>query len=93
MHQLKRLVDLIPRHDMDDEIVDVDLAIHVPVDDVQHVGAPLGAAERRAAPERVNSSVWQTPVDLMRKGKLLNTLKHDKAVVGAVLWASGMAFA
>jgi hypothetical protein len=33
-----------------DQVVDVDLAFHVPVDDPRHVGAAAGAAERGALP-------------------------------------------
>src|SRR5581483_18743 len=38
------------RHGVGDEIVDVELAVHVPVNDLRHIGAASGAAERRAFP-------------------------------------------
>jgi hypothetical protein len=50
MHQVERGVDLFQPHDVGDHRVDLDLAVHVHVDDLGHVGAALGAAERGAAP-------------------------------------------
>ena len=54
VHQVERVVDLLERHGVGDQIVDVDLAVHVPVDDLGHVGAATRAAERacRATPGR-----------------------------------------
>ena len=51
VHQVEGIVDLLERHRVGDQIVDVDLALHVPVDDLRHVGAPARAAERRALPD------------------------------------------
>src|SRR5271156_4663633 len=51
MHQLERVVDFLKWHLVRDQIVDVDLAVHVPVDDPRHVGAAAGAAEGRALPD------------------------------------------
>src|SRR6059058_1447957 len=50
MHQLEALVDLVELQDMRDHRVDRDLPVHVPVDDLGHIGAALGAAEGRAPP-------------------------------------------
>ena len=50
MHQVESIVDLIQRHHMGDQIIDIDLAVHVPVDDFWHIRATLGAAEGRALP-------------------------------------------
>src|SRR3546814_4813155 len=44
------LVDLFQRQHMGDHRVDLDLAVHVPVDDLGYVGAALRPAERGAAP-------------------------------------------
>src|SRR5690606_9967791 len=40
VHQVEGGVDLLQRHGVGDEIVDVDLPLHVPVDDLRHVRAP-----------------------------------------------------
>jgi hypothetical protein len=49
VHQVKRLVDVRERHRVRDHRVALDLAIHVPVDDLGHVGASTRATEGRAA--------------------------------------------
>src|SRR5208282_4309423 len=51
VHQVESVVDALERHLVGDEIVDVDLALHVPVDDLRHVGAPARAAEGRTLPD------------------------------------------
>src|SRR5690606_5964086 len=50
MHQVEALVDLFESHNVGYHRVDLDLALHIHVDDLGHVGAALGAAERGAAP-------------------------------------------
>src|SRR6476646_2904687 len=50
MHQVEAAVDLVELQRVSDHRVDRNSAVHVPVDDLGHVGAALGAAERRAAP-------------------------------------------
>ena len=50
MHEVEGVVDLLDRHGVGDERIDVDLALHVPVDDLRHVAPALGAAERGAEP-------------------------------------------
>src|SRR5436305_14376838 len=50
VHQIKSLVDVTQRHHVGDHRVDLDLAIHVPIDDFRHVGAPARAAEGGALP-------------------------------------------
>src|SRR2546421_8090937 len=48
LHQLERVVDLIERHPVGDERVDVDLAVEVELHELRHLVAALDAAERRA---------------------------------------------
>src|SRR3546814_16807973 len=50
VHQVEALVDLFQRQHMGDHRVDLDLAVHVPVDDLGYVGAALRPAESRVAP-------------------------------------------
>src|SRR5581483_10534481 len=50
VHQVEGLVDVSDRQRVRDERVDVDLLLHVPVDDLRHVGAASRAAERGAFP-------------------------------------------
>ena len=51
MHQVERLVDAFQWQGMGDHGVDGDLAVHVPVHDLGHIGATLGAAKGRAFPD------------------------------------------
>src|SRR3546814_10668541 len=50
VHQVEALVDVFQPHDVGDHRVDLDLALHIHVDNLRHVGAALRAAERGAAP-------------------------------------------
>src|SRR3546814_15924033 len=57
VHEVEALVDVVERQGVGDEVVDVDLALHVPVDYLGHVGAPARAAaggDRKST--RLNSS-------------------------------------
>src|SRR5262249_54945156 len=51
VHQIKALVDVLELEDVGDHGIDLNLLVHVPVDDLRHVGAPARAAERRALPD------------------------------------------
>ena len=51
VHQIEALVDAFERQHVRDQVVDVDLAFHVPVDDLRHVGTAARAAERGALPD------------------------------------------
>src|SRR6202049_317959 len=51
VHQIESLVDLLELEDVGDHRVDLDLAVHVPVDDFRHVGPASRAAERAALPD------------------------------------------
>ncbi len=52
---------------MGDEIVDVDLAVHVPVDDLRHVGAAARAAEGRALPDPAGDQLERPGRDLLAR--------------------------
>src|SRR5712672_4203353 len=51
VHQIEAPVDLLQLEDVRDHRIDLDLSVHVPVDDFRHVGAAARAAERRAFPD------------------------------------------
>jgi hypothetical protein len=48
-----------------DQVVDVDLAVHVPVDDLRHVGAAARAAEGRALPHAAGDELERARLDLL----------------------------
>src|SRR5438105_15345846 len=49
-HQLKALVDLGEWKLVSNQIVDIDLFLHIPIDDPRHIGPTLGAAKRASFP-------------------------------------------
>ncbi len=51
MHQVEAFVDAVEGQDVSDHAVDLDLAVHVPVDDLRHVGAAACAPESSAFPD------------------------------------------
>src|SRR5690606_12987660 len=51
VHEIEGIVYAVERHPVRDEVVDPNLTVHVPVHDLRHVAAPLGAAEGRTAPD------------------------------------------
>src|SRR4029453_4522955 len=65
VHQVERLVDVVERHRVGDQVVDVDLALHVPVDDLRHVSAAACAAECRALPHSTGHQLERTRLDLL----------------------------
>src|SRR5262252_8659983 len=97
VHQLESLVDVGQRHGVRDHRIDLDLALHVPVDDFRHVGAPARAAEGRALPDTPGDQLERTRRDL-RAGRRdtdddglapaamagFERLTHDGDVAGAV---------
>src|SRR5437660_8069097 len=64
VHQVEALVDLCQRHGVRDHRVDLDLALHVPVDDFRHVGAAARATECRALPDASGHQLEWTGCDL-----------------------------
>src|SRR6266481_5097793 len=50
VHQIEALVDFLQLEDMGDHRIDLDLSVHVPVNDLRHIGAATRAAERGAFP-------------------------------------------
>ena len=65
VHQVERLVDVVERHRVRDQVVDVDLALHVPVDDLRYIGAAARAAERRAFPHAPGDQLERPRLDLL----------------------------
>ncbi len=51
MHQIEALVDVLQFQDVGDHRIDLNLSVHVPVDDLRDVGAAARAAERGALPD------------------------------------------
>src|SRR5580698_9619513 len=67
VHQLEPLVDVGEGELVGDQVVDVDLAVHVPVDDARHVGAAARAAERGALPDAPGNELERPRADLLAR--------------------------
>src|SRR3546814_12383856 len=67
VHQVEALVDLVQRQDVGDHRVDLDLAIHVPVDDLGHVCAAPGAAEGGALPHATGDELERAGGDFLAR--------------------------
>src|SRR6266571_6394420 len=97
VHQVESLVDLREPHGVGDHRVDLDFAVHVPVDDFRHVGATARASEGGALPDAPGDQLERAGCDLRaRRGDAdddalaptamasLQRLAHDRDTAGAV---------
>src|ERR1043165_545833 len=64
VHGPNSFVDLGERHRVRDHRVDLDLAVHIPVDDLGYVGTPTCSAEGRALPDPPRNKRGRTRRDL-----------------------------
>ena len=64
MHQVKCLVDVAERHGVRDQIVNVDLAVHVPIHDLGYIGSSSRTTESRAAPHATRIQLERAGRDL-----------------------------
>src|SRR5258705_1279396 len=65
VHQIEALVDFLQLEDMGDHRIDLDLSVHVPVNDLRHIGAATRAAERRAFPHAAGHKLERTGRDFL----------------------------
>src|SRR5476651_1313271 len=82
-HQIEALVDALQRQNVGDEIVDVDLLLHVPVDDPRHVGAAARAAEGRALPDAAGDELERPRRDLLPGGRDADDHRDAPAAMAA----------
>src|SRR5256885_16598155 len=84
VHQTEAVVDLLQRHAMRDQLVDLDLPVHVPIDDPRHVGAAAGAAERRTFPHPPGDQLERSSLDLLPRSGDADDDRHAPATVTAL---------
>src|ERR1700730_8239966 len=84
VHEIEGVGDLLQRHDMRDQFVDVDLFVHVPVDNPRHVGAAAGAAERRTLPHPTGDQLERPGLDLLPRSGDADDDRHAPATVEAL---------
>src|SRR5690606_20266233 len=83
-HEVEALIDALERQGVGDEVVDVDLALHVPVDDLRHVGAPARAAEGRALPDPAGDELEGPRADLLPGARDADDDGYAPAAVAAL---------
>src|SRR6188768_4274277 len=84
VHEIESVVDLVERHHVRDEVVDVDLLVHVPVDDLRHVGAATRAAERRALPDAAGHQLERAGLYLLTRPRDADDDRHAPAAMAAL---------
>src|SRR5215470_11865377 len=104
MHQVEPLVDVRQRHGVGDHRVDLDLPLHVPIDDLRHIGAAARAAEGGALPDTAGNQLERARRDFGPRRRYtdddrlapaamagLQRLPHHRDVAGAVEGVVGAA--
>src|SRR6266550_4415767 len=81
VHQIESLVDLFQLEDMGDHRIDLDLAVHVPVDDFRHVGTAARAAERCALPDPAGNELERPGGNLLSGFRHSDDHRHAPAAV------------
>src|SRR5512140_1031024 len=69
---------------MGNQIVDVDLAVHIPVDDLRHVGTAACTPERRALPDTAGDELERTCPDLLASPRDTDNHRYAPAAVTAL---------
>ena len=64
MHQIECIVDLLQRHLVGDQVINVDFSVHVPINDLWHLGAALSAAKCSTFPNTASDQLEWTGGDL-----------------------------
>src|SRR5205823_7411002 len=67
LHQVEAFVDALERQVVGDQVVDIDLVFHVPVDDLRHVGTAARAAEGRTLPDPAGDQLERTGGDFLAR--------------------------
>src|SRR5665213_2017025 len=83
VHQVESVVDLVEWHGVGDEVVDVDLAVHVPVDNFRHIGAAARAAEGGAFPDAAGDELKRPRRDLLARAGDTDDDRFAPAAVAA----------
>src|SRR5882762_4366214 len=83
VHQVEALVDVGELQLVCDQVVDVDLLIHVPVDDFRHIASALGAAKRGAFPYAAGDELERARLDFLARARDANDHRHAPALVAA----------
>src|SRR5690242_1875768 len=83
MHQVETLVDIAEGEPMRDEIVDIDLLLHIPIDDLRHVAAAARAAKGGALPDAAGDELKRPGLDLLPGAGDADDYRHAPAAMTA----------
>src|SRR5471030_1056868 len=83
VHEVEGVVDLLDRHHVGDQRVDVDLLVHVPVDDLRHVAPAFGATEGRTHPRAAGDELERARGDLLARARDADDHRLAPAAVAA----------
>src|SRR5690606_13301982 len=84
VHQIERAVDVLERHRVRDELVDLDLAVEILIDHARQLAAPLHAAERAAPPDAAGDELERPRADLLPGGRDADDRRLAPALVAAL---------
>src|SRR5215831_4592917 len=84
VHEVESVVDLLERHDVRDQIVDVDLLVHVPIDDLRHIGAAARTTEGSALPHPSSDKLEGSRLDLLAGTGDADDDRHAPAAMAAL---------
>src|SRR4029453_13074536 len=84
MHEVESFVDAIERQHVGDQIIDIDLVFHVPIDDLRHVGAAAPASERGALPDAPCHELERPRLDLLAGARDADDHGYTPATVTAL---------
>src|SRR3974390_2384835 len=80
-HHVEGVFDLLERHGVGDEIVDIDFPAHVPIDDLGHVGAASGASEGRTDPAPPRDELERARRNLLARAGHADDRRHAPAAM------------
>nr|GEU28163.1 hypothetical protein [Tanacetum cinerariifolium] len=83
LHQVEAFVDALERQAVGDQVVDIELAFHVPVDNFRHVGAAAGAAERGTFPFAARHQLERPGTDFLAGRRHADDERLAPTLVGA----------
>src|SRR4051794_32077231 len=81
VHQIEATVDVSERHGMGDHRVDLDLLLHVPVDDLWYISAAARAAKGSAFPDPAGDELERARRDLLACPRDPDDYAHAPAAV------------
>ena len=67
MHQIKSLIDFIKRQRVGDHRVDIDLAIHIPIDNLWHISSATRPSKGGATPASSSYQLERTGADFLTR--------------------------